>query len=580
MLISSLARSSARLVQSHGLRLVPVFNCSSTLYGIGERNNCRQIYTLNGTPLVRHEGNDQTRLSTDQIFRAFRVQKRLLELGGCFRLYSTEIPSKPRIPPPPPPPLLPSTSLKPPRKPLLTRFFSRIKNVLFRQNKFLTLDNVTAFFSWWLVSHLVWIILGTTTFFSILLYTLNSVSTQEYFGKWIGQLMTKNTGFEVVFESAIVPNWRKGLITFNKIQVRRRPEASSTSLEKSSDRPDYEEKYMALRQKFDYESSPSVSEDLSVLKQGNYTQFDLSIDKADVSFSFARFLNGKGIVKELVISGVRGVVDRRFVQSDLSIDPRSYRRQHNWGDFEIERFKLEDLRVTLLQPDNFRPFPVSVFFCELPKLRKQWLFYDVMNATNLTGSFDNSMFTVHRLQLKPASPYMKPYEQSPDMRHSRLRIDNLAIDHLNRGVSGAFGWINDGAVDFSVNISCPLEHAQSSLKRYINQVLVNAKLTEKKEYPVPDVYFDVDVQLHNPKAAIPIFTNQMGYVNNALLRPIVAYINSTRTFIPIMCHLSKPLSDFDGSWTFYDSGVLQEISSQVSMTLFGSVKRKLFPRSP
>ncbi|EPY52823.1 inner membrane protein Mdm31 [Schizosaccharomyces cryophilus OY26] len=567
-----IVKSSARLVQSHGHWLAPVITYSSTLYGLGVNRNCRQLSTSNATHSVRYVKNDRKFLPTDQALGTIRLQKGCQKLQGCFRLYSTKIPSEQRLPPP-----SPAASLKPPKKPLLSRAFLKIKNVLFRQNKFLTIDNVTAFFSWWLVSHIVWIILGTTTFFSLLLYTLNTVSAQEYFGKWIGQLMTKNTGFEVVFENAIVPNWRKGLITFNKIQVRRRPEASSKNLHNPSDKPNYEKEFMALRQSYD--STSSVTEDIALLKQGNYTQFDLSIDKADVSFSFARFLNGKGIVKELVLSGVRGVVDRRFVQSDVSIDPRSYRRQHNWGDFEIERFKLEDLRVTLMQPDNFRQFPVSVFFCELPKLRKQWLFYDVMNATNLTGSFDNSMFTVHRLQLKPYSPYMKPYEQSPDMRHSRLRIDNLAIDHLNRGVSGAFGWINDGSVDFSVNISCPQEPAKSIIKRYFHQVLMNAKLTEKKEDPVPDVHFDVDVQLHNPKAAIPIFTNQMGYVNNALLRPIVAYINSTRTFIPIMCHLSKPLSDFDGSWTIYDSGVLQEISSQVSLTLFVSVKTKLFPRS-
>ncbi|CAA92257.1 mitochondrial inner membrane protein Mdm31, mitochondrion inheritance factor, interacts with ERMES [Schizosaccharomyces pombe] len=440
------------------------------------------------------------------------------------------------------------------------RVLKKMKSFLFKQNKPLTVDNVTAFFSWWLVSHIVWIVVGTTTFFSLLLYTLNTVSAQELLGRWIGQLMTKNTGFQFVFESAIVPNWRKGLITFNKISVIRRPDTlNGIGAQNPNNKSDYEKEYMALRKRYDSNEEP----DTEALSQGNYTQFELSIDKADVSFSFARFLNGKGIVKELQLKGVRGVVDRRFIEWDPSSDPRDYRRKHNWGDFEIEKFKLEDLRVTLLQPKGFRKFPVSVFFCELPRLRKQWLFYDLMNAKTLTGSFDNSMFTIHRLQLRPYSPYLKVGKQLDDMRHSRLRIDNVAIDHLNRGVSGAFGWINDGSVDFLVNISFPSEPSENSFQKAWISLMDKLKKKEKDEDVYKDVHFDVNVQLHNPKAVIPIFTNQVSYINNALIRPIIAYINSTRTFIPILCHVSKPLSDFDGSWTFYDSGVLQEISAQV-----------------
>lgn len=50
------------------------------------------------------------------------------------------------------------------------------------------------------------------------------------------------------------------------------------------------------------------------------------------------------------------------------------------------------------------------------------------------------------------------------------------------------------------------------------------------------------------------------------MRPIVAFINSNRTLIPIRCHIDLSLDEFDGSWTTYDVGVIDRISEQVSLS--------------
>lgn len=52
-------------------------------------------------------------------------------------------------------------------------------------------------------------------------------------------------------------------------------------------------------------------------------------------------------------------------------------------------------------------------------------------------------------------------------------------------------------------------------------------------------------------------------MNNALVRPIVAFLNSNKTLIPIRCHFDLSLDDFDGSWTTYDCGILDRTSEQV-----------------
>ena len=78
------------------------------------------------------------------------------------------------------------------------------------------------------------------------------------------------------------------------------------------------------------------------------------------------------------------------------------------------------------------------------------------------------------------------------------------------------------------------------------------------------IVMDLRVHLNDVRAAVPIFTRDLSYVNNALIRPIVAYINSKRTFIPINCRVVKRVSEFDGSWTVFDSGLLDDLSKEVS----------------
>lgn len=73
---------------------------------------------------------------------------------------------------------------------------------------------------------------------------------------------------------------------------------------------------------------------------------------------------------------------------------------------------------------------------------------------------------------------------------------------------------------------------------------------------------DLRIHLNDVKAAVPLFTPDLSYVNQALVRPIVAYINAKKTYIPISSRIIKPLADFDGSWTFFDCGLLDDASAE------------------
>lgn len=473
-----------------------------------------------------------------------------------------------------------------------TGFWSRLK-VRFkwfsiRSSRPWNVDDWSAFVSWFVLGNIAWIFIGTTTFFSLVIFSINTVFAQETLARWIGDYLTHSAGIKVVFESAIVPKWKDGVITFHNVFVSRRPGQGRAKVSKGSSMT--AAAAAAAERQAELEGKQVEEEE-----DTNYTQFDVTIGTVNVTLSFVKWWNGKGLLRDVEIKGIRGVVDRTSVHWPAEyVDPRTYRHEHNPGDFEIDSFKMEDLLITIHQPNGFRPFSVSIFSCELPQLRKQWLFYDFLSANNMSGAFDGSLFTIHPRQMHgfASTHHYEEGDENPWKKHSRLRIDGLKIDHLNKGVDGPFGWIQEGNVDIVADVMLPAETDESIVKlmsdfydrmeatvtsnRYMHILENNprtadlntpenrAAFKEKldKENDKRFLVMDLRVHLNDVKAAVPLFTRELSYTNQALIRPIVAYINSQKTFIPINCRIVKRASEFDGSWTIYDSGLMEDLSAE------------------
>ncbi|SCU92432.1 LAFA_0F10418g1_1 [Lachancea sp. 'fantastica'] len=451
---------------------------------------------------------------------------------------------------------------------LLQKLQINLKWTLTRSMKPFNSDDISAFISWILVSNVILIILGTTTFASLIIYLANTVFAQEYVATHIGNLLTKNSSVSVVFESAIVPDWSSRKICFNNVFVSRRPKVSHSFTKGSQ-----------------YEASEraklAITENLLVSREdfddGNYAQFDLTMDQVEISLSFSKWFNGRGILDEVTINGLRGVVDRTHVIWKENDDARNYLNVHQPGDFEISKFEMNDFLITLYQPNGFRPFQVSVFNCELPQLRKHWLFFDFLNANNISGTYDNSLFSIHKKYKADDSPH----NASPWKKVTRMRVDNLDIDHLNAGVEGPFGWITEGQVDMIGDILLPDKDPDALQLNEMFTVIGQRLLKEAQRHSAillpepfqtpeqkdidPQKYFIMDffLRLHNVTAEVPLFDNALSYINSALIRPIVGYINSRRTYIPIKCQVVKELSDFEGSWTIYDCRLMDDLSAEV-----------------
>lgn len=407
----------------------------------------------------------------------------------------------------------------------------------------------------------------------------------------IGNYLTKETGLTVVFESAIVPRWKDNCIQFKNVFVSRRPgkKHNRHNVSKGSAETAAAAAAATIRAGGGIEPESPQHVDPEEEEDNNLTQFDVTMETVNVTLSFARWMNGKGLLKDVEIKGVRGVIDRTHVVWEDNVDPRSLKHERQPGDFEIESFKLEDFLVTVYQPDGFRPFHVSIYSCDLPQLRKQWLFYDLLSANYCSGSFDDSLFTIHPRQSHNILPGAN--RDAEDGRNlwkktSRLRIDALEIDHLNRGIEGPFSWIQQGNVDIVADVRFPLDD-DAQFTKLVHDIYehmeasVAASSPDKEHHDFSSIIssigkdrseekflvLDLHVQLNDVRAAVPIFSNDLSYVNSAMIRPIVAYVNSRNTYIPINCSVVKSLGEFDGSWTVYDSGLMDDLSAEVTCSL-------------
>lgn len=154
---------------------------------------------------------------------------------------------------------------------------------------------------------------------SVSVTSLSLTSTDpEYVARALSDYLTAETGVKIIFESAIVPKWKDSRISFKNVYVVCRPTVAR-------DKPQSEVQVTAIG--YDVSNHPLVLgngeeeeeprlPDLSE-EDTNHTQFDLTIDSIDVTLSLWRWLDGKGLVEDAVIKGVRGVLGESLLLTQL-----------------------------------------------------------------------------------------------------------------------------------------------------------------------------------------------------------------------------------------------------------------------
>ena len=297
----------ARSIRTLRRGLVP----GSLAYNIGKNGEVNVERTVAGAPV----GSTVAGKSVSQTLRTTRARR--ISTKGNQRGHketvqeSTKTKTKNSSKEPPTEEESQSYFHRPTKEQLLataTSFFHRLhirfKWPLIRSLRPFNMDDISAFVSVYILSHAFLLIAGTTTFFLIIIATINTVGAQEYFAKTVGWYLTKESGMTVIFESAIVPKWQGKTIRFERVFVSRRPKEAQqgNNVRKGSS---VTAAAMAAEAAAVAERE---NEEAVVTDDGNYTQFDLTIESVDVTLSFVKWMNGKGLVENVEVRGVRGVV--------------------------------------------------------------------------------------------------------------------------------------------------------------------------------------------------------------------------------------------------------------------------------
>ena len=108
-----------------------------------------------------------------------------------------------------------------------------------------------------------------------------------------------------------MPKWKDSRLSFKNVYVSRRPNDETakrtTKIAGHIAAAGYDiGNHPAYHHVGDEDDEPEMHsfED----EDTNYTMFDLNIDSVDVTLSLTRWLDGKGLVEDAVVRGVRGVV--------------------------------------------------------------------------------------------------------------------------------------------------------------------------------------------------------------------------------------------------------------------------------
>lgn len=139
---------------------------------------------------------------------------------------------------------------------------------------------------------------------------------------------------------------------------------------------------------------------------------------------------------------------------------------------------------------------------------------------------------------------------------TRIRIDGVNIDHMQNSTTdptGPLSWITSGKVDAVLDIKFPrdpedeypfnalLGELADAISTAASASLILDRIPGQRELAKPPlvapttnlgedepdkprVVIDIDLRFRDVKAAVPLFTENLSYVNNALIRPIVAFM--------------------------------------------------------
>lgn len=365
-------------------------------------------------------------------------------------------------------PLIPKAQLLALARSPLQRLWVHVKWPLTRNNRPFLLDDFSAFASWLVMGNILWIILGTTTFGLVFMYLIDAVDkfwssfngkgeddsplepVQSPLGSLAGRILSHGLGARIVFEKGnVLPQLEDGMLKFQNVHLL----LSANESEKAGQ-----------------------------------TQFSAKISKLNLSLSFKKWYEGNGLIRDMEIFGMHAKVIRNegahlepaiqdsgsknaitFNSLAMSFSKYNHDSQELGADFdehkfselsvangvaksslldseyEFEHVKIHDSFIELYESEKLKAFKVSIFNCDLPRLRGDRILVDFFNANNVTGAINNSMFTIHKHQTFA--------ESGKVIRFKLDGIDMGSLSSANQQLK--LNWLVNGKAEIIADIRLP-----------------------------------------------------------------------------------------------------------------------------
>lgn len=386
------------------------------------------------------------------------------------------------------------------------RFKINTKWFLIRGNRPFSFDEISTMFSWLIISQILWVILGTTTFVSLVLFTFNTVFAKEMVGKFVGRTLNNYIeGCDIEFRDALVPEWKKGCIKFTSVRVKTTPDCDNS-----------------------------------------YLKFDLRFNEIDITLSLKKWLVGHGLIEDLTVYGMHG---------NLSLDEANDRKLVDWFSnptYHLGKVKLSDSSLTL--NDSDQKYRISIYNLDMNQLRFEWLVTDFFNANVVTGALNHSLFTIHKRQHKLA--YLHDFEQdlSPWKRITRFRLDRINVKDLGLDKSDSFNWVEDGSVEITADLMLP----------YIEDEV--QEFEDDNKYMVLDLKFNFkDLRAKFPDQP-PKLSNGETVISVDELKPIINYVNKKRGIFNSLSNVER----MESNWESISPVLIKRRSSYPQTTVIPS----------
>lgn len=368
----------------------------------------------------------------------------------------------------------------------LSKLLIHIKWPLMRNNRPFSFDDLNAFFSWLLMGNVLWIVLGTTTFGLVFMYLVHTYDSahdtlESYFSR------KRDSSAEGISDKSVLGAITSGILS-NGLGVK-------LEFEKGNILPELKDGKLKFLKFKVYSNKRKITNNQEGSQNENSLSFTVNVEEMDITLSFKKWYEGKGLIDELEIYGANGQLfktysDQSQYTNENSVDHHPFYgtycdyvpldhsiQEHEMGDNEksektsspwiqsdyvFSAVKVFDSYFEVIDSEESKPLKVSIFNCVLPKLRGNMMLIDFFNADNVTGAVNDSMFTIHKRQAFDST--------GEDNKIIRFQVDGINMGTIAKTNSRLkFNWIVNGKAEIVADIRLPyrdLQNGSSALNDY------------------------------------------------------------------------------------------------------------------